>query len=152
MCTQIFFGIPPWGNLSEDEIFKLVVREDERPDRLGPDLGRQAGLTDRIWEILQAGWRKEITSRPTFAQIVHMWRDQAVLEVSETMPITSTLGNSAGEYLCCCTDPASPNHRFILFHRRNEGTSSEAIRQLAGLAPWARSSNNLGIRWAASLL
>ncbi|KAJ6617916.1 kinase-like domain-containing protein [Mycena sp. CBHHK59/15] len=63
MCAlEIFGGQPPWGILSEKQIFRLVVREDCRPDR--PD--EDNGLTDHIWGLMEECWHRESRLRPTF--------------------------------------------------------------------------------------
>jgi hypothetical protein len=64
---------PPWGVLSNNHIYQLVVRENDRPDRLDPDFERKRGLTNQIWEIMQAAWQKDANLRPTFAQIIQSW-------------------------------------------------------------------------------
>jgi serine/threonine protein kinase len=71
---QIFTSAPPWGVLSEDHIYKLVVREGDRPDRLQRNIEQKYGLTDKIWGIIEASWKKEATLRPTFTQIVEWWQ------------------------------------------------------------------------------
>ncbi|KAG8881629.1 hypothetical protein FRB97_009318 [Tulasnella sp. 331] len=58
---------PPWGILSESQIYHLVVREGERPDRPGSDAPYH--LTDSEWSIIKASWNADADSRPTSAQI-----------------------------------------------------------------------------------
>ena len=58
-------------------MFQLVVRKGERPDRPDAETEQKVGLTDSIWEIIEASWRKDPRLRPTFAQIVHLWQEQA---------------------------------------------------------------------------
>jgi hypothetical protein len=69
---------PPWGVLPENRIYQLVVREGDRPDRLDPDIEHKRGLTDWIWEIMEAAWQQEGKLRPNFSQIVDCWHNRAV--------------------------------------------------------------------------
>ncbi|KAG8979855.1 hypothetical protein FRB90_007869, partial [Tulasnella sp. 427] len=64
---EIFTSTQPWGFLSDSQIFQLMVREGERPDR--PDPTEPLAILDRDWEILQEGWANEPSARPTFTQI-----------------------------------------------------------------------------------
>jgi hypothetical protein len=64
---------PPWGVLPNNHIYQLVVREDDRPDRLDLDFERKRGLTDQIWETIEAAWQKDANLRPTFANIINSW-------------------------------------------------------------------------------
>ena len=66
-------SVPPWGVLSDKRIYKLVVRENDRPDRFDLDIGHKHGLTDQIWEIMQAAWQKDANLRPTFVEIIQSW-------------------------------------------------------------------------------
>ena len=64
---------PPWGVLSNNHIYQLVVREGDRPDRLDLDFERKRGLTDQIWETIEAAWQKDANLRPTFTHIINSW-------------------------------------------------------------------------------
>lgn len=82
----------PWGVLSDNHVFQLVVRENERPDRLDLDFEHKRGLTDRIWKIIEAAWQKEANLRPTFVQIVKLWERPS--EESVLIPLRSSLSAS----------------------------------------------------------
>ncbi|KAJ6510423.1 kinase-like domain-containing protein, partial [Mycena sanguinolenta] len=63
MCAlEIFTSKAPWGILTEKQIFRLVVRQDSRPDRPDEDFG----LTDHIWGVMEECWHRESRLRPTF--------------------------------------------------------------------------------------
>ncbi|KAF7334676.1 Protein kinase domain-containing protein [Mycena venus] len=69
MCAvEIFTNKAPWGILSEKQIFRLVVRQDSRPDRPDEDFG----LTDQIWSIMEKCWLRDSRQRPTFEAIVQL--------------------------------------------------------------------------------
>ncbi|KAF7291470.1 Protein kinase domain-containing protein [Mycena kentingensis (nom. inval.)] len=75
MCAlEIFSGTPPWGILSEKQIFRLVVQQDMRPDR--PD-EQDFGLTDHVWGVLEECWSKVSRLRPTFDIISQLLRTSA---------------------------------------------------------------------------
>ncbi|KAK7018606.1 kinase domain-containing protein [Favolaschia claudopus] len=61
-ALEIFTSKAPWGILSEKQIFRLVVRQDSRPDRPDEDFG----LTDHIWGVMEECWHRESRLRPTF--------------------------------------------------------------------------------------
>ncbi|KAJ7058400.1 hypothetical protein C8F01DRAFT_290711 [Mycena amicta] len=65
---EIFTSKPPWGILSEKQIFRLVVRQDSRPDRPDEDFG----LTDAIWRLLERCWIRDARQRPTFDTIIQL--------------------------------------------------------------------------------
>ena len=65
---------PPWGVLSDNHIYQLVVREDARPDRLDLAFRDTCGLTDQIWQIMEDAWQKDAHLRRTFGQIVKLWK------------------------------------------------------------------------------
>lgn len=65
---QIFSGTAPWGFLSDTQIYHLVAREGERPDR--PEPGSQHLIEERDWRILVDSWNADPAFRPTFGQIV----------------------------------------------------------------------------------
>lgn len=75
--VQIFFSTPPWGVLSEDLIYRLVVREGDRPDRLESLSEDKASISDQHWQIIEAAWQQNAALRPTFTQIVKLWRNPA---------------------------------------------------------------------------
>ncbi|KAF8184154.1 hypothetical protein K438DRAFT_1838429 [Mycena galopus ATCC 62051] len=69
-ALEIFTSKAPWGILSEKQIFRLVVRQDSRPDRPDEDFG----LTDQIWGVMEECWHRESRLRPTFdilARLLH---------------------------------------------------------------------------------
>ncbi|KAG8982389.1 hypothetical protein FRB93_008145 [Tulasnella sp. JGI-2019a] len=67
VAYEISTSVIPWGYLSENQVFKLVVRLQERPERNPPDA---LPLTDREWLTLEDGWHVDPDARPTFKQIV----------------------------------------------------------------------------------
>jgi hypothetical protein len=85
--------------LSESHIFQLVVREDDRPDRLDRDFEQKRGLTDQIWKIIEAAWRKDGNLRPTFTQIVGYWYSPSEEDGIATLMPLSPSNNVAGN-LC----------------------------------------------------
>jgi serine/threonine protein kinase len=70
---EIFTSAPPWGALSDEHIYQLVVREDARPDRMSLASQNTHGLTDQIWQIMEEAWQKDANLRLTFGQIVKLW-------------------------------------------------------------------------------
>jgi hypothetical protein len=93
---QVFTGAPPWGVLSGNNIYKLVVRENDRPDRPEPHTEQKCGLTDEIWGIIAASWQKDAALRPAFNQIVEWWNLRNTEDTLETLrppsPSTSVTG------------------------------------------------------------
>jgi hypothetical protein len=89
---------PPWGLLSENHIYQLVVRENERPDRPERDVGQKHGLTDKFWGIMEACWQKDASLRPIFTHIVELWQTQPGVEAGEISrpisPSNSALGQN----------------------------------------------------------
>ncbi|KAJ7119484.1 hypothetical protein C8R44DRAFT_877912 [Mycena epipterygia] len=67
-ALEIFTSKAPWGILSEKQIFRLVVRQDSRPDRPDEDFG----LTDHIWGIMEECWHQNSRLRPTFDILVQL--------------------------------------------------------------------------------
>ncbi|KAG8952318.1 hypothetical protein FRC04_004746 [Tulasnella sp. 424] len=65
---EIFTLTPPWGILSDGQIFQLMVREGERPDR-PEQTDPTATIPDRDWQLLQDAWVTDPNMRPTFAQV-----------------------------------------------------------------------------------
>ncbi|KAG8870707.1 hypothetical protein FRB97_009461, partial [Tulasnella sp. 331] len=61
--------LEPWGFLPDTQIYQLVTRENERPDR--PLHGDSPfPMTDFEWETVEAGWNAIASARPTFSEIV----------------------------------------------------------------------------------
>lgn len=74
MCAlEIFTSSPPWGVLSENRIFQLVVQENSRPDCPPRDLRIRVGFTDHFWSILEECWHSDPKLRPSFDHIVRLW-------------------------------------------------------------------------------
>ncbi|KAJ7183441.1 kinase-like domain-containing protein, partial [Mycena filopes] len=65
-ALEIFTSKPPWGILSEKQIFAFVVQEQTRPERPDEDFG----LTDGIWFIIERCWEQDSRQRPTFQTLV----------------------------------------------------------------------------------
>ncbi|KDQ13809.1 hypothetical protein BOTBODRAFT_33247 [Botryobasidium botryosum FD-172 SS1] len=65
---EILAMTKPWGFLSDTQIYQLVVRENERPDR--PYLEAPHEIISRDWELLEAAWHSDPNARPTFSEIV----------------------------------------------------------------------------------
>jgi len=89
--TQIFLSTPPWGLLSENHIYQLVVRENDRPDRPGSNVMQRCGLTDTIWRIMEAAWEREATLRPAFSEIVELWQ---IWSEEDSLDILQPMSNS----------------------------------------------------------
>ncbi|KAG8901647.1 hypothetical protein FRC01_009784, partial [Tulasnella sp. 417] len=64
---EIFTLALPWGILSDTQIYQLMIREGERPDR--PESSDPSAIADRDWQVLQDAWAVDPNARPTFAQI-----------------------------------------------------------------------------------
>lgn len=88
-------------------MFQLVVRKGERPDRPDAETEQKVGLTDGIWDIIEASWRKDPRLRPTFSQVVHLWQEQAGTTensrpgsssdmVAGNVPFTAEISGSSG--------------------------------------------------------
>ncbi|KAG7094347.1 hypothetical protein E1B28_007947 [Marasmius oreades] len=75
---ELFASSIPWGVLTEQRIYRLVVLEDARPDRPDDQTCRRYGLSDRIWSIIEEAWHKESRLRPTFDIILRLWQDEVV--------------------------------------------------------------------------
>ncbi|KAJ7020727.1 hypothetical protein C8F04DRAFT_1013931 [Mycena alexandri] len=67
-ALEIFTSKAPWGILSEKQIFRLLVRQDSRPDRPDEDFG----LTDHIWGIMEKCWQRDSRQRPTFDALIQL--------------------------------------------------------------------------------
>ncbi|KAJ7629388.1 hypothetical protein DFH06DRAFT_719248 [Mycena polygramma] len=121
-ALEIFTSKAPWGILSEKQIFRLVVRQDSRPDRPDEDFG----LTDHIWGIMEECWHRESRLRPTFdilAQLLHnnnrMHLESRgsgsvprVQEASDPPPPTDAF--SAGASLASLHSQRPPRHTFSM--------------------------------------
>ncbi|KAJ6453969.1 hypothetical protein C8R45DRAFT_1065143 [Mycena sanguinolenta] len=69
MCAlEIFTSKPPWGILSERQIFRLVVQQDTYPERPDEDFG----LTDHVWDIMEKCWQRDSRRRPSFDILVQL--------------------------------------------------------------------------------
>ncbi|KAL0575728.1 hypothetical protein V5O48_006241 [Marasmius crinis-equi] len=74
MCAfEVFSSVPPWGDLSEKHIYRLVVHENVRPSRLTRAQSTLTGLTESMWCIIEESWQSEARFRPTFDIIAKMW-------------------------------------------------------------------------------
>ncbi|KAJ7259794.1 hypothetical protein C8J57DRAFT_1515160 [Mycena rebaudengoi] len=129
-ALEIYSGRPPWGILSEKQIFRLVVREDSRPDR--PD-DEDYGLTDDIWNILEDCWR-ESRSRPTFDKIVQRLqnRGRVAIESLQTSSMsgyqedTDTQSVASGSTLGSIATPA------VSLQQHRLGYSSSILKRASG--------------------
>ncbi len=83
---QVFTSKRPWGAISDDRIYQLVVKEDERPDRPEPDPWGNEIIPDGIWDIMKKAWAKESRARPDFVKIISLW-PQAGPSTESTSPI-----------------------------------------------------------------
>ncbi|KAJ7475199.1 hypothetical protein B0H11DRAFT_2195216 [Mycena galericulata] len=84
-ALEIFTSKPPWGILSEKQIFRMVVKEDSRPDR--PD--ESLGLTDHIWGIMEECWHRESRLRPTFDILVQLLQNHGTIQAQSRGSSTS---------------------------------------------------------------
>lgn len=66
---QMYTMAAPWGFLPDTQIYQLVTRENERPDRpINTD--SPYPMTDFEWTTIEAAWNAVPTARPTFTYIV----------------------------------------------------------------------------------
>lgn len=94
-------SIAPWGVLSDTHIYQLVVREDERPERIDLDLERKRGLTERTWEIMEFCWQKNAAMRPKFIQVAEMWRDRSAQSISASLYSPSHSASATSKISLC---------------------------------------------------
>ncbi len=98
---QVFTSKRPWGAISDDRIYQLVVKEDERPDRPEPDPWGNEIIPDGIWDIMKKAWAKESRARPDFVKIISLW-PQAGPSTGPMSPIPSLpsvqRGQSIGKF------------------------------------------------------
>ncbi|KAI3612067.1 Armdomain-containing protein [Moniliophthora roreri] len=81
MCLlEIFTSTLPWGVLTEDRIYRLVVNENARPDRPDDSEVVGKGLDDKVWGIIEECWDREARLRPNFDIIVKMWNESPAEE------------------------------------------------------------------------
>lgn len=85
----------PWGYLSENQVFKLVVKLEERPERKPSN--DALPLTDREWLTLEDAWHADPEARPNFKQIVARLNARAFAVGSRASP-GSLLGRETREY------------------------------------------------------
>jgi hypothetical protein len=74
-----------------------VVRKNERPDRPDSELEQKVGLSNKIWETIEAAWRKEVRLRPSFSQIVQVWRGVSTPALLDNIRPTSPASSITGE-------------------------------------------------------
>ena len=86
--TKVFTSKRPWGTISDDRIYQLVVKEDERPDRPESDIWGNELIPDEIWDILKMAWVKETRARPDFVKIISLWPQAA--RPAGSMPLSSS--------------------------------------------------------------
>ncbi|KAF7290544.1 Protein kinase domain-containing protein [Mycena indigotica] len=72
-ALEIYTSTPPWGILTEKQIFRLVVQQDTRPDRPDEDFG----LTDHTWSVMEECWSRVSRLRPTFDILSQLLRSHA---------------------------------------------------------------------------
>ncbi|KAG9003437.1 hypothetical protein FRB93_011060 [Tulasnella sp. JGI-2019a] len=65
---EVYTLAPPWGFLPDSQIYQLVTRENERPDRPADDASHP--ITDPEWNIIKVSWDAIPSVRPTFTQII----------------------------------------------------------------------------------
>ncbi|KAG8881635.1 hypothetical protein FRB97_009324 [Tulasnella sp. 331] len=66
--AMILTSVSPWGYLSEEKVFKFVVKLEERPERRPSNAALP--ITDREWQTLEEAWHADPDARLTFKQIV----------------------------------------------------------------------------------
>ncbi|KAF7360950.1 Protein kinase domain-containing protein [Mycena sanguinolenta] len=82
MCAlEIFTSKPPWGILSERQIFRLVVQQDTKPERPDEDFG----LTDHVWDVMEKCWQRDSRRRPSFDILVQLLQAPACRRQSGAM-------------------------------------------------------------------
>ncbi|KAJ6589090.1 hypothetical protein B0H19DRAFT_1102869 [Mycena capillaripes] len=106
-ALEIFTSKAPWGVLQEKQIFRLLVREDSRPDRPDEDFG----LTDHIWGLMEECWHRESRLRPTFNILAQLLNNNSRIQMESrssglSIPRVQVIPEAAeGQYL---TPPVEP--------------------------------------------
>lgn len=59
---------PPFANRQKPEVAFGVVLEGKRPPR--PNNSESLGITNKIWDLLELCWAKDISLRPTVNNVV----------------------------------------------------------------------------------
>jgi hypothetical protein len=86
------------GVLTEKQIFRLVVRQDSRPDRPDEDFG----LTDHIWGIMERCWQRDSRQRPTFDNLVQLLQNN--IRISAEFR-SKTVSRPEGSVICSAFEP-----------------------------------------------
>jgi hypothetical protein len=68
--AQMFSSQPPFFDISNHIALSLRVIQGGRP--LKPTGCENIGLTDDLWEVVQRGWAKELSSRPALSAFMEV--------------------------------------------------------------------------------
>ncbi|KAF7361275.1 Protein kinase domain-containing protein [Mycena sanguinolenta] len=113
MCAlEIFTSKAPWGILTEKQIFRLVVRQDSRPDRPDEDFG----LTDHIWGVMEECWHRESRLRPTFDILVQLLRDNNRIQMGSIPRVEVVPETPDGQLLAPPIRALSPGDSLASLH------------------------------------
>jgi hypothetical protein len=84
--TQAFTGEIPLSQYDKHEVWRQVVRNNRRPDR--PENSQEIGLSDEIWEILQACWHTNPHRRPKMSVVVKVFaKALGIIDPEEVAPV-----------------------------------------------------------------
>lgn len=74
---EIFTSTPPWGVLSESQVFQLIVRESMRPDRPSSEQARNTGFSpgEGMWRVVERGWAQDTETRGSAEGWVKEWKE-----------------------------------------------------------------------------
>ncbi|KAJ7730868.1 hypothetical protein DFH07DRAFT_848205 [Mycena maculata] len=133
-ALEIFTSKPPWGILTEKQIFRLVVKGDSRPDRPDEDFG----LTDHIWGILEECWHRESRLRPTFDILVRLLQNGGRIQgeargSSLSVPRIQVVGEADdGQHLMPPAQSLSPGDSVASVHSHRGRARLSMMTQISG--------------------
>ncbi|KAF8170722.1 armadillo-type protein [Mycena galopus ATCC 62051] len=127
-ALEIFTSKAPWGILSEKQIFRLVVRQDSRPDR--PDEDEDFGLTDQMWGVMEECWHRESRLRPTFDILARLLHNSNRIQLESpgngsSIPRVEVVPETPdGQYLAPPAGPLSPGDSLASLHSQRRHVPS----------------------------
>jgi Protein tyrosine and serine/threonine kinase len=65
--SQVFTGEPPFPQVRPEAVIGRILR-GRRPER--PEESRKLGLSDNVWNMVEACWSKDPSLRPTVSEVV----------------------------------------------------------------------------------
>ncbi|KAJ7640158.1 hypothetical protein B0H17DRAFT_1023203 [Mycena rosella] len=119
-ALEIFTSKAPWGILSEKQIFRLVVRQDSRPDRPDEDFG----ITDHIWGIMEECWHRESRLRPTFDILVQLLQNNVGRRIQPDSRSSSSLSIPRVQVI---SEPVDNQHLLLPGQAFSPGDSLAAL-------------------------